>query len=441
MPEYRGFAPVSSFLAGLWKRKLLLIVVVACGALIVMGLLHPTGGTQQSPNQNSTAFPVLPSPQPTSSLPSSRAHPTQQPADPPPKPPQVSSVPARPHLYLRAPTTDLTAGTTFTANYSQSALFTPDPSYVAQDTLTDTGPGLPGPLSGLPTRPALAARRPVAVVLDNYAPDARPQAGLNRASVVFETLAEGGITRFMAIYLEADAPIVGPVRSARVYFDSWADGLGVEYAHAGGNNDALDELPYMSSIINIDGLGYLGSSFWRATDRAAPHNLYTSTNQIREAAGSVATGLAPVLVHKSPAPLAVRPKGGSIDIPFSSSEYNVHYTFSAPCDCYLRFMGGTPHVDAYSHRQIAPANVVVLFASVVSDPASDTPGSINVQTTGEGQALYFHDGAELTGTWRKASASSALRLLDARGNPAPLNPGQTWIEAAPAGSAVTWSTK
>ncbi len=248
---------MSSFLAELWKRKLLLVVVVACGALIIMGLLHPTGGTQQSPSQNSTDFPVFPSPQPTSSLTSLPAHPTQ-PVDPPPKAPQVSGVPARPHLYLRAPTTDLTAGTTFTANYSQSALFTPDPSYVAQDTLTDTGPGLPGPLSGLPTRPALAARRPVAVVIDNYAPDARPQAGLNRASVVFETLAEGGITRFMAIYLEADAPIVGPVRSARIYFDSWADGLDVDYAHAGGNNDALAELPYMSSIINIDGLGYLG---------------------------------------------------------------------------------------------------------------------------------------------------------------------------------------
>ncbi len=103
-------------------------------------------------------------------------------------------------------------------------------------------------------------------------------------------------------------------------------------------------------------------------------------------------------------------------------------------------MGGTPHVDAYSHRQIAPANVVVLFASVVSDLASDTPGSINVQTTGEGQALYFRDGTELTGTWRKASAASALQLLDAQGNPVPLNPGQTWIEAAPDGSAVTWST-
>jgi hypothetical protein len=80
------------------------------------------------------------------------------------------------------------------------------------------------------------------VVIDNYAPDARPQTGLNRASLVFETLAEGGITRLMAIYLERDAPIVGPVRSARIYFNSWADGLQAIYAHAGGNSDALYQL-------------------------------------------------------------------------------------------------------------------------------------------------------------------------------------------------------
>ena len=73
--------------------------------------------------------------------------------------------------------------------------------------------------------------------------------------------------------------------------------------------------------------------------------------------------------------------------------------------------------------------------------ASDTPGSVNVQTTGQGQALFFRDGTELAGTWRKDAATSALQLLDARGNPVLLNPGQTWIEAAPAGSAVTWSTK
>ncbi|HVA90137.1 MAG TPA: DUF3048 domain-containing protein [Chloroflexota bacterium] len=419
---------------GSWKRPLLLLFLMACGALIVLGALHGSTDSQSAPAPTPTVAP--PSPTPGSVL-------STRPGDPALPMPLVSGVPARPHLYPRAATTDLTLGSTsaFVVDHSRSALFTPDPRYVSQDTLTDTGPGLPGPLSGLPTRQALASRRPIAVVVENYAPDARPQAGLNRASLVFETLAEGGITRFLAVYLEKDAPIVGPVRSARIYFDSWAAGLGAIFAHAGGNNDALEEIPYIASIDNIDGLGALGTAFWRASDRFAPHNFYTSTDQVRAVAGSGPAPALPVLLHKAPAPLGTRPKGGWIDIPFSSPDYEVRYTFDPMCDCYLRFMGGVAHRDAYSQRQIAPANVVVLFAPVVPDPNSDTPGSISVGTIGVGQAIFFRDGAEIQGTWRKDSQAAALQLLDAQGQPVALNPGQTWIEVAADGTAVTWSTK
>src|SRR5919202_6718039 len=83
-------------------------------------------------------------------------------------------------------------------------------------------PYVPGPFNGLSTRRAQAIRRPLAVILENYAPDSRPQSGLSQASTVIETLAEGGVTRFFAIYLEKDATKVGPVRSTRMYFDHWA---------------------------------------------------------------------------------------------------------------------------------------------------------------------------------------------------------------------------
>jgi hypothetical protein len=419
---------------GSWRRAFLLLFLAACCALIVLGALHG------SPDLQSASAPLTPVVPPTItpglSLPA-------RPGDPVPRLPLVSGVPARPHLYPRAATTDLTLGSTsaFVVDHARSALFSPDLRYVAQDVLTDTGPGLPGPLSGLPTRPTLASRRPIAVVVENYAPDARPQAGLNRASLVFETLAEGGITRFLAVYLEKDAPIVGPVRSARIYFDSWAAGLGAIFAHAGGNNDALAELPYIPSIDNIDGLGALGTAFWRASDRYAPHNFYTSTNQIRAVANTGPGPALPVLLHKTPAPLGARAKGGWIDIPFSTPDYEVRYTFDPTCDCYLRFMGGAAHRDAYSQRQIAPANVVVLLAPVAPDPNSDTPGSISVGTIGVGQAFFFRDGTEMEGTWRKDSPTAALQLLDAQGRPVALNPGQTWIEVPADGTAVTWSTK
>ncbi len=108
------------------------------------------------------------------------------------------------------------------------------------------------PLDGLPTTRALALRRPLAIMVENFAPDSRPQTGLGPASVVFETVAEFGITRFMAVYQEHDAPVVGPVRSARVYYDHWAEGLHAIFAHAGGNSDALRELWGLSNLVNID---------------------------------------------------------------------------------------------------------------------------------------------------------------------------------------------
>jgi len=187
-----------------------LIVILALG----LAAAHATQGTGRpqadggAPSHTSTARPgrtviadagAVPSPAPV--------------ASPLPTPTlgAIAGAGARMRLFPRVAQHDLTLGNlgNLDVHTAKSVVFTPDPHYVAEDTLTDTGPGPPGPLSGLPTRPDLAKRRPVAVVIDNFDPDARPQAGLNRASVVFETVAEGGITRFMAVYLEKDAPIVG----------------------------------------------------------------------------------------------------------------------------------------------------------------------------------------------------------------------------------------
>ena len=366
--------------------------------------------------------------------------------------PNINSVGARIRLYPRSSAPDLTLGGGIApqAPHAKSVLYTPDPRYVAEDTLTDTGPGPPGPLSGLPTRPELARRRPIAVIIDNFDPDARPQAGLNRASVVFEAVAEGGITRFMAIYLEKDAPIVGPVRSARIYFDAWASGLAAIYAHAGGNSDALLELPKLPSIANVDGLGggapnpFPWDLYWRSTDRLAPHNLYTATDHLRayaDATMHAATGLIPPsLPHKDPAAWLVRPSGGWIHIAFSTDSYSVQYHYDPHCNCYPRSMNGVAHADAFSLRQIAPSNVAVLFAGVVADPASDTPGSVNVQSRGLGRALYFRDGQVTAGSWRKDSTTAPLTFLDAQGQPLAFNPGQTWVSIVPIGNSVTWQT-
>ena len=236
---------------------------------------------------------------------------------------------------------------------------------------------IPGPFDGQSTRRNLALRRPLAVILENYSPDSRPQAGLAAASTVIETLAEGGVTRFMAIYLEHDATKVGPVRSTRIYFDHWAAGLHAILAHVGGNDDAQRQLWLLPKIFNVDenrwevNLFNTGTPlFWRSQDRAAPHNLYTSTYKLRQFAAVKRENWAynnAYLLHKQPAALKARGHSTVISIAFANplaptpvSDYGVKYVYNRALNTYLRNMGGTPHIDANTRQPLRPANVIVM---------------------------------------------------------------------------------
>ena len=130
------------------------------------------------------------------------------------------------------------------------------------------------PLTGLAVAPDLADRPITAIVIENH-PDARPQSGLSQAGVVYEALAEGGITRFLAFFGDQQAGNLGPVRSVRTYFVDWTLEFDAPLAHAGGNADALDLIGPLG-MKNMDGLGIGAPTFYRTNDRYAPHNLYTS---------------------------------------------------------------------------------------------------------------------------------------------------------------------
>src|SRR5205085_11601547 len=161
----------------------------------------------------------------------------------------------------------------------------PEPTAAPQPSATSV------PSSVAPTgAPGLArgalTRRPIIVMIDNH-PDAYPQTGLDRAAVVFEALAEFGVTRFMAVYapgITPDAPQIGPIRSTRLYFAQWAMGFHALYAHAGGSPQGLDLVESTDQLINLDALQNAGSPYFvRSRDRVAPHNLYTSSAELRRA--------------------------------------------------------------------------------------------------------------------------------------------------------------
>lgn len=317
---------------------------------------------------------------------------------------------------------------------------------------------VPGPLNGQSTPRRLAIRRPLAVIVENYDPDSRPQTGLAQASTVIETLAEGGITRFMAIYLEHDAAKVGPARSTRMYFDDWAGAFHAILAHVGGNDDAQAFLWHLPSVFNLDenrweqSLTNTGTPlFYRTADRQPPHNLYTNTYKLRAYADRNRQNWAyagAYFPHKRPAPLQRRAKSGSISIsfvdplgPFPNPGYAVRYQYDRASNTYARFMGGAPHVDPSTGGQLRPSNVVVMQTGNASpDPnAGITPASILIPVLGTGTAFVFRDGKVEKGTWSQANQFAPLRFYDGRGRLIQFNPGQSWIEVVPSSSQATWS--
>ncbi len=319
---------------------------------------------------------------------------------------------------------------------------------------------IPGPFDGQSTARNLALRRPLAVILENYSPDSRPQAGLAAASTVIETLAEGGVTRFMAVYLEHDASKVGPVRSTRIYFDHWAAGLHAILSHVGGNDDAQRQLWLLPKIFNIDenrwevSLYNTGTPlYWRSQDRVAPHNMYTSTYKLRQYAAGKKENWAytgAYFLHKAPKPLKARGHSTVLSIAFANplaptpiSDYGVKYVYNRTSNTYLRYMGGTPHVDANTHQALRPSTVIVMQTGpATSDPyAGITPESIQIPTIGTGTAWYFRDGTLSRGTWQQRNQNSPLEFLDRGGKEAALNPGQTWIEVVPPSSRITWTVR
>jgi hypothetical protein len=285
----------------------------------------------------------------------------------------------------------------------------------------------------------VVSRRPIAVMIDNLAPDARPQTGLDTASMVFETLVEGGITRFMAVYTNQDAATVGPVRSTRLYYNHWAAGLGAILGHDGGNVDALQELPKLTTVYNEDA-DRISGPFWRTTDRLAPHNEYTSTDRLRnfaQAHGADVESVAHSYPVKNDAPTGKRPARFALHIQFSYADYNVDWQFDPATDTYLRSMGGQPHVDAITGKQLAANTVVVMYTD--ETPATDpfTPGAIHLRTEGTGQAVVYEDGTSIAGTWSKPNIDSPVQWLDRQGHEIALNRGVTWVEVVPKGNQVT----
>ncbi|MBI3889672.1 DUF3048 domain-containing protein [Candidatus Saccharibacteria bacterium] len=291
------------------------------------------------------------------------------------------------------------------------------------------------PLTGVQVADEAAAKQAATAIMIENSPDARPQSGIKAAGVVFEAIAEGGITRFLALYQQEKPGLVGPVRSVRLYYVDWLAPFQASVAHVGGSKFALDEVRN-GQYRDIDQFFNAGT-YWRAKDRYAPHNVYTNfanLDALNKAKGYNESAVAG-FDRKDPAP-ASPPTATQLNISISGPLYNSSYTYDAASNTYLRSQAGKPHTDRES-GQIAPTVVVAMFVNmsrVMEDGYRE-----QITTTGSGRAVIFQDGTALETTWHKASRTGQINFTDAAGKPVKLNRGQTWISAVPNGTGnATW---
>ncbi len=315
---------------------------------------------------------------------------------------------------------------------------TPSPSPTPSST---PGPTY-SPLTGLPVASAAAASQPVVgVMIENLYPNARPQSGLGSAGIVYEALAEGGITRFLAIFQEPFPSSLGPVRSLRPYYLDWGLEHDIPVAHAGGSQPALAEVGPLH-LKDINALIYDGSYFYRTSDRVAPHNLYTNAQLLAQLDSKLGFATPPDFTpqpRKADQPPAGSAAHPTITINFSTYYYGVQYKFNTAADDYLRFMGGTPHVDRLNNQQIQVKNIVVEFVPTTYGTQNDGDPETDYHIIGSGKALVFEDGGVESATWSKASDPAPTSLVDATtGKPVQFDRGNTWYEIVPTGNSVTY---
>lgn len=259
--------------------------------------------------------------------------------------------------------------------------------------------------------------------------DARPPAGVEEASIVFEAIAEGSITRFLVIFpgdLEIDK--IGPVRSARPYYVDWAEEFNPVYLHVGGSPQALAELA-VSSMRDLNQF-YNGGYFWRAKNRFAPHNVYTSSELINEAIEDKdwdELSTFETWKFKEDEKEENRPDSQLVTVDYGEYYYNVKWQYSSDDNTYLRLQPEKVY-QTESGEEVKVKNVAVVNTTV---SVIDAYGRLKTKTLGEGKAMVFLDGQAIEVTWKKPNARGRLRFFDKDDNEIAMNQGKTWINIMP----------
>ena len=286
-------------------------------------------------------------------------------------------------------------------------------------------------------------RRPLAIKISNNPSIVRPQAGLDKADVIFEHYAEALVTRFTAIYLSQDADKVGSVRSVRLIdleIPAMFKSILAFSGASGGVKLKIKESDFADRVLSPDP-GFNDPGFKRipAEGKAFEHTLFTDTptlwqiaterniNQKQDLQGWVF----------APTPPEDGEDANEIDVVYLANISSSEYRYNPQREAYMRYILGDAHIDEVTGEQLTAKNVIVVYANhVETDIVEDSTGpkpyySIEIQLWGQGPAKIFRDGRVYDVTWSRPQRDDLIRFLDGAGNPFPFKPGNTWIQVVP----------
>lgn len=249
----------------------------------------------------------------------------------------------------------------------------------------------------------------------------RPQSGLSEADLVYETMAEGGIPRFLALFQKNNPQKIGPIRSIRPYFISIAQEYSLPFAHCGGSDEALDSIKDNPSIKSINEI-VNSSYFWRDTKRKAPHNLYTSSDKIRKFISDKklkSNGASFLYFDDKSWDNLTFQTATEVSLKLNRS-YNTFYIYKN--NKYIKSMDGKEAFDANNNTPLAFTNIVVQKTPIKLE---EDKLHLDITLVGSGDGYIFSKGKVEKIKWNKKSAGSPTELLDEQGNKVPLAKGNT----------------